>query len=158
MKQEYWLGLVVGLFIFAFVIDSIVSPLQTGVLPTPYHFLNPEIFAVFPLTTASIIIKAVAILITPIFLLSFAGWAKLVKGITIFIVSGVLQLYALQDIATGTGSIPPEWAISFALGGLFLLIPALIYILIGVIEKTNVAMNGEESDDYIVKPKEEKKE
>ncbi len=156
MKQEYWLGLAVGLFIFAFVIDSIVSPLQAGVLPTPYHFLNPEIFAVFPLTTASIIIKSVAILITPVLLLSFAGWAKLVKGITIFIVSGVLQLYALQDIATGTRSIPPEWAISFALGGLMLLIPALIYLIIGAIQKTNVAMNGEDSEDYIVKPKDSK--
>lgn len=154
MKQEYWLGLVIGLFAFALVLDSIVNPLQPGVLPTPYHFLNPEIFAVFPLTTASIVIKATAILITPLLLLSFAGWAKLVKGITIFIASAVLQLYALQDIATNAGSIPTEWAISFALGGLLLLIPALVYIIIGVVQKTNTAMNGEESEDYIVKPKE----
>lgn len=154
MRQEYWLATVVGLFIFAFVLDSIVNPLQTGVLPTPYHFLQPEIFAVFPLTTVSIIIKASVILITPLLLLSFASWNKLIKGITIFITSGVLQLYALQDVATKSNSIPTEWAVSLTLGGLFLLIPALVYILIGAFQKGNVALSGDDNEDYVVKKEE----
>lgn len=154
MRQEYWLATVVGLFIFAFVLDSIVNPLQTGVLPTPYHFLQPEIFAVFPLTTVSIIIKASVILITPLLLLSFASWNKLIKGITIFITSGVLQLYALQDVATKSNSIPTEWAVSLTLGGLFLLIPALVYILIGTFQKGNVALSGDDNEDYVVKKEE----
>lgn len=152
MKQEYWLSTIVGLIIFAVVLDLIVNPL-TIALPTPYHFLVPQAFMIYPLTSFSIALKAAAIILVPLLLLSFAGWSKLIKGIIIFVVSGVLQLYALQDVATGAHSIPLEWAISFTLAGILLLIPALIYFLVGVVHKTNVIMVGEESQDYIVKDK-----
>ena len=156
MKQEHWLIVVVGLIIFTFVLDSILPTLSIYI-PTPYHYLTPEIFITYPLTSVSVFLKAAAIFITPILLLSFAGWSKLSKGIVIFVISSVLQLYALQDIVTRTGSVPLEWSIPFTVAGLALLIPALIYIIIGVIQRTNQAMGGDEANaDYIVKPKEEK--
>ena len=155
MKQEHWLIVIVGLIIFTFVLDSILPPLLVDV-PTPYHFLTPEYFLTYPLTTVSIFLKATAIFITPILLLSFAGWSKLTKGIIIFVISAILQLYALQDIVTRTGSVPLEWSIPFTVAGLGLLAVSLIYMIIGVIQRTNQAMEEDKAGDYIVKPKEEK--
>lgn len=154
MKQEHWLIAVVGLIIFTFVLDAIL-PTLTVDLATPYHYLTPETFLTYPLTTLSIFLKAAAIFITPILLLSFAGWTKLTKGIVIFMVAAVLQLYALQDIVTKTGSVPLEWSIPFTVAGLGLLGLSLIYIIIGIIKRTNQAMDGDETQaDYVVKEKE----
>jgi hypothetical protein len=149
MKQEYWFAAVFGLIIFAIVLDAIVNPLTTS-LPSPYHYFTPEIFSVYPLTTVSIILKAAAIFIIPILLLSFAGWSKTIKGIIVFVVSGVLQLYSLQDLVSGAHAVPVEWALSFTLSGMLLIIPAAVYIIMGVVQKAT----GEESQDYIVKEEE----
>ncbi len=155
MKQEHWLVVIVGLVIFTFVLDAILPKLVVDV-PTPYHFLTTAYFLTYPLTSVSIFLKALAIFLTPILLLSFAGWTKLTKGISIFIVSAILQLYALQDIVTRSGLIPLEWSIPFTVAGLGLLVVSLIYIIMGVIQRTNQAMDADESE-YTVKPKEEEK-
>lgn len=146
MKQEYWLATIIGLLIFAYVLDSVVNPLAIA-LPTPYHFFIPEVLKTYPFTTTSVVIKALAILITPLLILSFAGFKKLLKGILLIILSGLFQLYALQDVASGAHAIPVEWALSFTLAGMVLLLVAVIYMLMGVLQKAS-DIGIPSSDDF----------
>jgi len=145
MKQEYWLALIIGLIIFAYVLDFVVNPLQIT-LVTPYHYFISESLSIYPFTTTSIVIKAIALFITPLLLLSFAGFSKLIKGIIVFIFAGLLQLYALQDVATGSLTVPLEWSLAFTLAGVLLIIPSIIYVLWGMIQKAG-SVGVDSADD-----------
>ncbi len=145
MKQEYWLALIIGLVVFAYVLDSIVNPLPMD-LPTPYHFLTPDSLSLYPFTTTSIVLKATAIFITPLLLFSFFSFPKLFKGIILIVISGLLQLYSLQDIATNAQALPVEWDISLSMAGIALLIPAVIFMLWGAFQKADQAISSSSED------------
>src|SRR3989344_1827987 len=146
MKREHWLAAIIGLLILAYVLDSVVNPLTIG-LPTPYHFFIPEILKTYPFTVTSIFIKSLALFITPLLLLSFTGFKKVLKGILLLISSGLLQLYALQDVASGAHTVPLEWSLSFTLTGVAILFTSIIYILMGFLQKAS-NMGLESSDGF----------
>ena len=147
MKQEYWLAVVIGFVILAYILDSLVNPLTIG-LPTPYHYFIPESFMTFPFTSTSIVIKAVAIYIGVILFLSFIEFKKSVKGIILFIVGGLMQLYSIQDVVTGSRIVPLEWALAITLSGIALLLTSFFFIIAGAISgvagKTVYDNNDEE--------------
>ena len=146
MKGEYWLATVVGLVILAYVLDSVVNPLTLS-FPTPYHFFTIDLFKTYPFTSVSIFIKAVALFITPIIALSLFGGNKLLKGIILLILSGLFQLYALQDVASGAHTIPLEWAIAITLSGMALLLLSVIFVIIGLIDRAgNLGLDS--TDDF----------
>ncbi|MBI3290369.1 hypothetical protein HYZ78_03145 [Candidatus Microgenomates bacterium] len=136
MKQEYTLLLIVGLLILAYVLDAVVNPLNIN-LPTPYHYFIPETMMSYSFTTTSIVIKAVAIFITPLWLLSFIGWNKKVKGSILLVLGGLMQLYSLQAVATNSKIIPLEWSLTLALAGAVMLIPAVLYFVTGFLDLGN---------------------
>lgn len=144
MKQEYWLATIIGFIIFAYVLDSVVNPLTVS-LPTPYHFFIPETLKTYPFTVTSIVVKSIALLITPLLILSFTGFKKVLKGILLLIASGLLQLYALQDVASGARTIPLEWSLSFTLAGIILLFVSIIYVVMGFLQKaSNIGLSSSE--------------
>lgn len=137
MKKEYLAILVVGILILTYVMDAVVLPLPQT-FTTPYHFFIPENFSTYPLTTTSIILKAVAVIMGLLVTLSSLGIKKLATAITILIVSGLLQLYALQDVVSKSYLVPLEWSLSFTLAGLALLIPMILYFMASAFEKPQV--------------------
>lgn len=136
MKQEYVLMLIIGLVILGYILDAIVNPLSLQ-LTTPYHFFDPLTLSTYPFTTTSIIIKSIALFLAPLWFLSFLSFNPLTKGTILLILSGLMQLYALQDVATNSHVIPLEWSLSLTLAGAALLIPALIYMLVGAGKKAH---------------------
>lgn len=126
--------LIIGLVIFGYVLDAIVNPLSLK-LPTPYHFFDAPALTTYPFTTTSIVIKSVALFLFPLWLLSFVSFNSLTKGTILLILSGLMQLYALQDVATNSQVIPLEWSLSLTLTGVVFLIPAVIYMLVGAGKK-----------------------
>lgn len=136
MKLEHWFVVVIGLVIFAYVLDSVVNPLTMD-LPTPYHFLTPDTFMLYPFTTLSIFVKAVALVIAPIVTLALFGMRKHTKAIILFVVSALYQLYAIQDVATNANAIPVEWSISLSTAGILLIFISLIYLFLGMGDKVN---------------------
>lgn len=133
MPKEYVLVLIVGLFLLAYLLEAVVDPL-TLPLTSPYGFLNLETISKVPFTSAVILVRSLAILITPLWLLSFVKDAWQFKAVTLLVVSVLIQLYGVQATATSsTVGIPLEWAISFALGGLTLFIPMLIFFVKGAV-------------------------
>src|SRR3989339_118698 len=128
IAKEYQLLIIGGLFLLAYVLEALVNPLAIN-LATPYSFLSPSNLLKYPFTTAVIAIKSVALFWTPLLLLSFIQKAYAAKGSILLVLAGLLQLYSLQEIATGAQVIPLEWSLAFSVSGLLLLIPTLIFFL-----------------------------
>ena len=145
-KKENLLIFTVGLFILSYVLDASVDPLVID-LATPYQYLNPEILTHYPFTTTSIFIKALGLFITPLLLLSFLGDQHFAKGSILIVISGLTQLYALQELITNAQIIPLEWTISITVAGLLLLIPVVIYYIRGFMSSFHEKIAGEYEDD-----------
>lgn len=128
IAKEYQLLIIGGLFLLAYVLEALVNPLAIK-LATPYAFLSPSNLLKYPFTTAVIAIKSIALFWTPLLLLSFINGAFAAKGSILLVLAGLLQLYSLQEIATGAQVIPLEWSLSFSVAGLLLLLPTVIFFL-----------------------------
>lgn len=126
MKLEYWVGAIGGLFLLAYVLEAVIDPLSVD-LATPYQFVRPEYLTRYPFTTAIIFTRSLAIFLTPLFLLTFFKKMYFAKALTLIVLAGLMQLYALQNIVTKDYVINLEWALSLALAGLALLLPAFFY-------------------------------
>ncbi len=132
MKKEYIVIFSVGLIILAYVLDAIVNPLALStVLPTPYHYFTKDIITTYAFTFTSVFLKALAIFLSLPTILAALDLKPTLKGIILLICSGLLQLYAVQDVATKAQVVPIEWSLAFTLSGVFLLFPALLFMLIG---------------------------
>jgi len=138
MKKEYLIVLVIGFLILSYILDAVVNPLTLDLI-TPYHFLAVNNFTTYPFTTTSIVLKALAIVLTPMIVLSALGLKKIAHAITLFVLSALLQLYALQDIASGAYVVPLEWSLGFTLAGLLLFIPVLIFFAGGLLDRFTTA-------------------
>ena len=128
LAKEYQFLVIISLFIFAYVLEALVNPLQINLI-TPYSYLNPQILAKYPFTTAIIAIKSIAIFWTPLFLFSFIQKAYAAKGSIFLVLAGLLQLYSLQEIATGAQIVPLEWSLALSVAGILLLIPTSLFFL-----------------------------
>lgn len=141
MKKEYTLVLVIGLFLLSYVLEAVITPLPR-IFSTPFQFLSPTNLQHYPFTAFDIAVKSLAIFLTPLLILSLFNGMHLVKGIILLILSGLLQLYALQDVASHVAVVPVEWSISFAVAGAALIIPTAIHIILGLFHKTKERLGG----------------
>jgi hypothetical protein len=131
MKREYWAGAVLGLFLLAYVLEAVANPLALD-LSSPYAFAQNGLYTRYPFSTAIVVIRALAIFITPLLLTSLFKGAYFAKAVSLLILSGLIQLYAIQAIVTGILTVPLEWALSLTLAGILLLIPVLYYFFKGL--------------------------
>lgn len=146
LAKEYQLLVIGALFIFAYILEALVNPLQIS-LSSPYAFLAPAYFLKYPFTSAVILIKSVAIFWTPLLLLSFIKKAYAAKASVLLVVAALLQLYTLQEVATGAQVMPLEWSLALALAGILLLLPTFIFFL------KNLS-SGVKEKVYMTEPKE----
>lgn len=147
MKKEHVLIIIVGLFLLSYVLDAVVNPL-TIALPTPYHFLNPKYLTTYPFTTASIVIKSLGIFLSPILLMSLFKGGHTAKAASLLVLIALMQLYSLQDLATGAEVVPLEWALSISLAGIALVIPMILYFMMGGLNFVYQSLGGKEKDGY----------
>lgn len=123
--------IIIGMFLLSYLLDALVPPLNLK-LATPFHYLlNPDILSKYAFTTASISIRALAIFLTPLLVMSFWNNNSTAKGAILLVAVPLMELYALQDIATRAQVVPLEWSLSISLGGLALLLPMVLYFIRG---------------------------
>lgn len=144
MKQEYTILIIVGLFIAAYVLEAIVQPLGVD-LATPYHFLTPETLTTYPFTTAVIAVRATAIFLAPLWLMSFFEKGYTIKGSISLVLAGLSQLYVLQELATGNQILPLEWALAISVAGMALVVPMVIYFLRGLLYSAHTKLTKDGS-------------
>jgi low affinity Fe/Cu permease len=131
ISKEIMFMVIVGLFLLAYLLDAVVNPLDLT-LQTPYHYLNPNVMARFPFSTASIFIKSIALFMTPVWLLSFISQHYMGKASFLLVLASLVQLYALQDIVTKANVVPIEWSLSLSVAGLLLLVQAALFFMQGI--------------------------
>jgi hypothetical protein len=131
MKKEYVFFGLIGLYLLIYVLDAVVDPFQVQ-RPTPYHYASLEIIVQYPFTFTSIVLKAILLFLSPLWLFSFFDKNYGAKAVTLLVMSALLQLYAIQQIATAGIILPLEWTIGLAYGGALLLIPSLGYMMMGM--------------------------
>lgn len=132
MPKEYVLVLIIGLFLFAYLLEAVVDPLNLP-LSTPYQFASAGYPNQYPFTTAVIAIRSLAVLMSPLWLLSFIPGAYQLKAVITLIVSVLIQLYGVQGLSASSAPIPQEWAISFAFGGAALILFVLFFFAKGAV-------------------------
>jgi len=132
MKKEYFAIGIIGLFVLGHVLDYAAGPLSI-VIKSPFEFTQPEIISRFPFTAVSILIKTIALFSTHLLLFSFVEKKYLAKGLVLLFIAGLFELYAIQQLATGMTMIPIQWTLALTVTGLLLLIPALIFLVLGLI-------------------------
>jgi hypothetical protein len=128
INKEYSMLFIIGLFILGYLLDLIVTPLDIT-LASPYVFFKSDLIWTFPFSTTSIFIKALALFLTPLWLFSFFSSKGFAKPIILLIWAGLIQLYATQDIKTGSILLPLEWSLALAAAGFVLFIPT-VYLFI----------------------------
>ncbi len=131
IPKEYYLLIIIGLFIFAYLLDAVVTPLDLN-LPTPYHYLQGQVMSHYPFSTASIFIKAIGLFMIPVWLMSFISRHYLGKAGFLLVIASLAQLYALQDVVTKANVVPLEWSLSLSIAGLALLAQAALFVIKGI--------------------------
>ena len=141
MKKEYLFIMVLGFFILAYVLDALTIPLDLS-LKTPYHFFTPENVSLYPFTMTSILLKTAGVVIAPILILASLEIKRFAKAGIMLVLSGLVQLYALQDVASQSFAIPLEWSLGLTLGGMVMLLPAIFFFIAGLFEAPPTAPEG----------------
>jgi len=145
MKKVYVAIGILGLFILGYVLDYVAGPVAISI-NSPLLFLDQTILSRYPFTTVSIAIKTVALFLSLILLFSFIEKAYLVKGTVMLFIAALFELYSIQQLATGAMMIPIQWILTLTFTGVTLLIPTVVYFIIGIISSLY---------DKAVKPKSE---
>lgn len=151
MKQEYTLIAIIGLLLAAYVLEAIVHPL-TLELATPYHYINPEFLITYPFTTTVISVRAIAIFLTPIWIMSFIEGRHGLKAGLSLLLAALTQLYVLQELALGAKILPLEWALALALAGLAMLPMIIAYIIRGSMSAAHSKLTNEEDLEESLTP------
>ena len=140
MKKEYTAVIAISLFLFGYVLEALSGNVTLPALSSPSSFLNPTILNRYPFTATAIAVRTAAIVISVLLVLSFVAIKKHLKAVIIFVLAALLELYAIQQLATGMKVTPVEWTLSFAYSAI-LLAPAVVFFLIaGMFEAAHKAL------------------
>ncbi len=148
MKIEYFLGGAAGLVIFGYVLDILAGPL-TLVINSPFDFLTPVMLSTYPFTAVSVGAKTVAIFVSTVMIVTTAGGTKYsLQSIIVFIMAALMELFAIQQIATHGNNVSMQWNLAFAFSGVLLVVPAVIYMIMAMVKSAhkNLVADPYESD------------
>ncbi len=149
MKKEYFFIFAVALLIFAYIVDYISGPINF-VIKNPYEFLDSLVMSKFPLTAVGIFTRSLGIFLFIVLLLSLFSKLFFVKAIATFLLAALFNLFAIQQIATGTRTVTIQWSLSLSYAGIILLLPSMIYCIRGfispVIERKSITIPSEDTN------------
>lgn len=133
----------VGLFLLSYLLEAVVEPLKIR-LVTPYAYLSPLYFAKYPFTTAAVLIRGLSLFMAPLLIMSFFPKGYFTKVGILLVASALLQLYALQEVSSGTTLITLEWSLSITFAGACLVFPAILFALKGIFHSAKEKFSPEQ--------------
>jgi hypothetical protein len=146
IPKEQVFVVIIGLFLLSYLLEAIVDPLSVR-LATPYTYFSPVFFLKYPFTTATVFIRGLSIFMAPLFLLSFIPKSYFAKLGVILVVSALVQLYSLQGVASDTTLMPLEWSLSLTFAGVLMALPAVVYIIKGLVLSAKAKIIPEETPE-----------
>ncbi|PJC22674.1 hypothetical protein COV28_02160 [candidate division WWE3 bacterium CG10_big_fil_rev_8_21_14_0_10_48_23] len=151
MEKEYWVVVAISLFVLSSALESFAGPVQLEIA-NPFAFLSQNYLSVYPLTAAAIGVRALALLVSALLVVSLIEKQYFLKAAILLAVGMVAEAYAVQQLATGMEFTPIQWTLSLAYAGILLLPAILCYFLMGVLGGLSTRLSGEPEE------KEEKEE
>ncbi len=143
MKKEYLAIIAVGFFILSYVLDflggSVLLPLKN-----PFDMLRQQTLSTYPFTAVSVGFKTLAVVIAILLSLSLIEKKYLAKGAFLIFLAAMMELYSVQQLATGIANLPIVWSVAISYSGILLLAPAVIYLIVGFIKiiHQNIALSS----------------
>lgn len=145
MKKEYTAVVAISLFLFAYVLEALAGRVSFPAFSSPFAFLNPAVLSKYPFTATAVAARTIAIVTSVVLVLSFAQIKKHLKAVITFVLGVLLELYAIQQLATGMRTTPLEWTLSLAYAGV-LFAPIVIFFLIaGAFEAAHKALTKDKT-------------
>jgi len=146
MKKEYFIVAIIGLFLAASALNYFAGPVIIS-LKNPLQFLTLNYLSKFPFTAVEILLRALAVFLSIVLILSFIEKNYFLKAAIALVVGALGVLYAIQQIATYGRVTPIQWTLSFAYAGIAL-VPAIGYYLIrGLISNISQKVTKKRSGD-----------
>lgn len=145
MKKEYTAVIAISLFLFAYVLEALAGQVAFPAFTSPFAFLNPAVLNKYPFTATAIAIRTAAIIISVVLVLSFVEIKKYLKAVIIFVLGVLLELYAIQQLATGMKVTPLEWTLSFAYSAVLFAPIVAFFLIAGALEAAHKALTKTES-------------
>lgn len=140
MKKEYTAVVAISLFLFAYVLEALAGQVTFPAFTSPFAFLNPTVLNKYPFTATAIAIRTAAIIISVVLILSFAAIKKHLKAVIVFVLGVLLELYAIQQLATGMKVTPLEWTLSFAYSAVLFAPIVVFFLTAGAFEAAHKAL------------------
>ncbi len=142
MNKEYWVIAAISFFILSSVLESIAGPVQLE-LANSFVFLSKSYLSVYPLTAVAIGVRALGFVVAVLLAISLLEKQHFLKATILFAVGVLAELYAVQQLATGSKITPVQLTLSFAYAGIALLPAILYYILKGAFGGVRTRLTGE---------------
>lgn len=146
MKKEYFLVTALAFFGLAYILDYFAGPISFA-LTTPLTFLTKSYLNSYPLTAFAVMIRALGIFISLLLLFSVIEKQYFVKAFTIFVISVLVELYAVQQIATGMRTTSIQWTLSISYAGMILVTAIVYFIIAGIIDSLRQKFKKDENTD-----------
>ncbi|PIZ66665.1 hypothetical protein COY15_00540 [Candidatus Roizmanbacteria bacterium CG_4_10_14_0_2_um_filter_39_12] len=146
MKKEYFLVTALAFFGLAYVLDYFAGPVSF-LLTTPLTFLTKTYLNSYPLTAFAVVIRALGIFISLLLLFSMIEKQYFVKAFTIFVIAVLVELYAVQQIATGMRTTSIQWTLSISYAGIILISAIIFYIIAGIIDSLRQKLKKDDTTD-----------
>ena len=131
MKKEHIAVVILGLFIFGYVLDFVAGPIHLS-LDSPFTFLTSAILSQYPFTAVSVVIKTFALSLSFLLIFSFIEKKFFTKGTVLFCAAALLELYSIQQLGSGILIVPIQWILTFSATGLLLLVPTSVFVCLGI--------------------------
>jgi hypothetical protein len=144
MKKEYLIIFGLTLFGLSYLLDIIAGPITITLSKTnPYSFLGGSYLGNYPLTTVAILSRATGFFILAILIFGLIKKQFFLKAGSCLLIGVLSNLYAIQQIATGTRTTSLPWTLSIAYAGASLGILIIYFILRGVLLFIKQKINGD---------------
>jgi len=160
MPKEYWVAAGIALLVLSSVLDSFAGPVSLIVGRNPFAFLSAASLGTYPLTAVAIGVRAVGVFILAVTTISAIDKQYFLKAVGVLILGVLVELYAVQQLATGAQTTPLNWTLAFAYAGALLLPAIFYYLLRGAFSGVSSQVSGEpeepaaESEKRVEKMKE----
>lgn len=130
MKKEVLLFVVGILLLLAYVLDYLAG--SVGLLIThPIQLTNYTFFAPYPLTTFAIVVRSVSLMLSVVLFLSLMEYQYFKKLFISLFLGFIAFIYGYQQLITNGSITPLLWTIAITYSGVLLILPSVVYLLLG---------------------------
>lgn len=129
LRIEGWITVAAIAFLLSWFIDNVTGPVSI-IIKNPVSFLTSSVILnKYPFTATSVFIRAIALFISSMLVMSAIRNKYFTKVVILFFVGLLAEFYAIQQLATGYRLTNIQWTLSIAYGSL-LLIPGIAYLIL----------------------------